>query len=69
MVRAAEQGLNVSKPWGETAHYDFAVEEGGHFVRVQVKSTMFKDRGDIRARCGDAGVRMWGTCLILWRHI
>jgi len=45
MARAAEQGLNVSKPWGETAHYDFAVEEGGHFVRVQVKSTMFKDRG------------------------
>lgn len=45
MVRAAEKGLQVSKPWGETAHYDFAVEHDGHFVRVQVKSTMFKDRG------------------------
>ena len=45
MVRAAEHGLQVSKPWGETAHYDFAVEHDGHFVRVQVKSTMFKDRG------------------------
>jgi hypothetical protein len=45
MVRAAEHGLQVSKPWGETAHYDFAVEYDGHFVRVQVKSTMFKDRG------------------------
>ena len=45
MVRAAEKGLQVSKPWGETARYDFAVERDGRFVRVQVKSTMFKDRG------------------------
>jgi hypothetical protein len=45
MARAAEHGLRVSKPWSETAHYDFAVEDEGHFVRVQVKSTMFKDRG------------------------
>ena len=45
MARAAEQGLQVSKPWGETARYDFAVECEGRFVRVQVKSTMFKDRG------------------------
>ena len=45
MVRAAEHGLQVSKPWGETAHYDFAVEHEGHFARVQVKSTMFVDRG------------------------
>jgi PD-(D/E)XK endonuclease len=45
MVRAAEKGLQVSKPWGETARYDFAVERDGHFARVQVKSTMFRDRG------------------------
>ena len=45
MVRAAEHGLQVSKPWGETAHYDFVVESAGQFVRVQVKSTMFRDRG------------------------
>lgn len=45
MARAAEHGLCVSKPWGETARYDFAVEHDGHFVRVQVKSTMFVDRG------------------------
>jgi hypothetical protein len=45
MTRAAEHGLCVTKPWGETAHYDFAVEYRGHFARVQVKSTMFKDRG------------------------
>jgi hypothetical protein len=45
MTRAAEYGLCVTKPWGETARYDFAVEHEGHFVRVQVKSTMFVDRG------------------------
>jgi hypothetical protein len=52
MARAAEQGFQVSKPWGETARYDFVVEAAGRFVRVQVKSTMFRDRGDIRVRCG-----------------
>ena len=36
MVRAVEKGYQVSKPWGETARYDFAVERDGHFVRVQV---------------------------------
>jgi hypothetical protein len=45
MTRAAEHGLRVSKPWGETAPYDFAVEYEGQFLRVQVKSTMFIDRG------------------------
>jgi len=45
MTCAAEHGLCVTKPWGETARYDFAVEHEGHFVRVQVKSTMFMDRG------------------------
>lgn len=45
MTRAAEHGLCVTKPWGETARYDFAVEHEGQFVRVQVKSTMFVDRG------------------------
>jgi hypothetical protein len=44
MTCAAEHGLCVTKPWGET-RYDFAVEHEGHFVRVQVKSTMFMDRG------------------------
>jgi len=45
MTRATERGFCVAKPWGETAAYDFAVEHEGRFVRVQVKSTMFKDRG------------------------
>jgi hypothetical protein len=43
MTRAAEHGLQVTKPWGETARYDFAVEHEARFVRVQVKSTMFRE--------------------------
>jgi hypothetical protein len=42
MARAAEFGLRVIKPWGDSAHYDFAVEHKGHFLRVQVKSTTCK---------------------------
>jgi PD-(D/E)XK endonuclease len=39
MARAAEFGLRVSKPFGESAHYDVTVEHDGQFLRVQVKST------------------------------
>ena len=40
MVRAAEHGLHVSKPWGEMQSYDFIVGRPGRFVSVQVKSTI-----------------------------
>jgi hypothetical protein len=40
MARAAERGLCVSKPWGDTSHYDFVVEDASaRLLRVQVKST------------------------------
>lgn len=42
MARATEQGLQVSRPWGEMARYDFVVEYEQRFVRVQVKSTICK---------------------------
>ena len=45
MLRAIELGLHLNKPWGEVVPYDFVLEQMGKFVRVQVKSTMFKDRG------------------------
>jgi hypothetical protein len=40
MARAHAHGLVVSKPWGDSARYDFVVERRGRFRRVQVKSTM-----------------------------
>lgn len=42
MARAADQGLRVIKPWGDSSRYDFVVEQGGRFLRVQVKSTSVK---------------------------
>ena len=42
MAKAAENGLEVTKPFGDSAHYDFAVEHQGKFARVQVKSTVAK---------------------------
>jgi hypothetical protein len=50
MARAAEHVLCISKPWGETSHYDFAVETGGKLLRVQVKSTFSHRKG--KYRCG-----------------
>ncbi len=40
MARAGELGLAVSKPWGESRSYDFVIGRPGHFVGVQVKSTI-----------------------------
>ena len=40
MFRAAEHGLQLSKPWGEMRSYDFIVGRPRHFVAVQVKSTI-----------------------------
>ena len=41
MTRATEEGFRVSKPWGDSARYDFALEANGRFLRVQVKSSIF----------------------------
>src|SRR5271155_4933280 len=40
MVSATEHGLQVSKPWADSRSYDFVVGRPGHFVAVQVKSTV-----------------------------
>jgi len=45
MARAAERGLNVSRPHGDSASYDVGVEHNGRFLRVQVKSTTYRRRG------------------------
>jgi PD-(D/E)XK nuclease superfamily protein len=42
MVRAGEQGLPVSKPWGDSNSFDCVVGRPGKFVAVQVKGTFAK---------------------------
>lgn len=44
MAKAAELGFKLSKPWGESAPYDVAIDLRGCFIRVQVKSTMSRHR-------------------------
>jgi hypothetical protein len=45
MAIASEHGLRVSKPYGDSARYDFVVESKGRLLRVQVKSTTAKRYG------------------------
>ncbi len=42
-ARAIERGLHLAMPWGESSGYDFTVDQGDRIVRVQVKSTIFKE--------------------------
>ncbi len=42
VARANEQGLAVSRPWGDSKSFDFVVGKPGRFVGVQVKSTAFE---------------------------
>ncbi len=51
MARAAHHGLTVSKPWGDSARYDFIVEHRGRFLRVQVKSTMNHHKSGYLCAC------------------
>ena len=44
MSRAAEHGLMLSKPWGDSAPYDVMIEHHGRVLRVQVKSTSSRRR-------------------------
>ncbi|HLZ43401.1 MAG TPA: group I intron-associated PD-(D/E)XK endonuclease [Candidatus Sulfotelmatobacter sp.] len=55
MTRAAELGFRVTKPWGDNAPYDFAVESRGHFLRVQVKCTRQKRWNSYRCHLDSNG--------------
>jgi hypothetical protein len=48
MTRAAELGIMISKPWGDSAPYDIMLEHHGRVLRVQVKSTLRIVRGFYR---------------------
>lgn len=52
MARAAESGLLVNKPFGESQNYDFVVGRQGRFVSVQVKSTTNEFEGGYLCNVG-----------------
>jgi hypothetical protein len=40
LARVAERGMTVTRPWGDSSHYDLIVECEGCWLRVQVKSSL-----------------------------
>jgi hypothetical protein len=50
MADAAQHGLVVSKPWGDSERYDVGVEHNGQYRRVQVKSVSYHK--GLSYRCG-----------------
>jgi len=56
MARAAEHGLGVAKPWGDSSPYDFVVEHNGHFLRVQVKCTRYRRGNSYKCNVTSNGV-------------
>jgi hypothetical protein len=50
MAEAAQRGLSVSKPWGDSERYDVGVEHNGEYQRVQVKSVSWHK--GLSYRCG-----------------
>lgn len=40
MAKAAKLGLQISKPWSELSRYDIVIGTPGHFISVQIKSTI-----------------------------
>ncbi|MGI9101425.1 MAG: group I intron-associated PD-(D/E)XK endonuclease [Terriglobales bacterium] len=51
--RAVRRGLQVSKPYGETAAYDFLVDCEGRISRVQVRSVGVAKNGVYRVSTGN----------------
>jgi len=58
LYKAMEMGMVVSKPRGDNARYDFAVDTGKKLLRVQVKSTscLCGDRYAVAAHGSDPTV-------------
>jgi len=42
MQKAVSMGLGVAKPWGDSDRYDFILDAGERFWRVQVRSTEYE---------------------------
>jgi hypothetical protein len=56
-LRATEQGLILARPCGDCAPYDFVVDHQGHFLRVQVKCTLYKrEKNSYRCRIDHNGI-------------
>ena len=55
LSEALRRGLQVAKPYGDSARYDFIVDCGGRLSRVQVKSVSLPERNSFRVTMGWGG--------------
>ena len=42
MQKAVSLGFGVAKPWGDSDRYDYILDAGGRFWRVQVRSVAYE---------------------------
>jgi len=56
MTRATELDIIVAKPWGDSAPFDLALICRQHFVRVQVKCTIFHRGNSYKCHLDSNGV-------------
>lgn len=59
-TEATRRGMTVSKPYGDSARYDFIVDCGGKLSRVQVKSSSFSRQGVHAVSCHDTNIEPYG---------
>ena len=57
LAKAANLGFGICKPWGDSERYDFVLDSGERFWRVQVKSTQRNAESRYRVRSGGCTAR------------
>ena len=55
MAAAASRGYHILQPWGDSMAYDVGIDQGFHFLRVQVKSTSSRRRSGYYCRFRGGG--------------
>ena len=55
LAKASSLGFGIAKPWGDSERYDFIVDSGHDFWRVQVKSTQMRVRSSYRVSVAGNG--------------
>jgi hypothetical protein len=57
LARLVQAGKQVPTPFGENVRYDLVIDEGDHFVRVQIKTGRMRN-----------GVIRFNTCSYTYHH-
>ena len=60
LAKAASLGFGVAKPWGDSERYDFILDSGHRYWRVQIKST--ERFAESRYRVKTSGWKATYTC-------